>query len=98
MSSYSTNKNVHIIVHGQKDIFESVKSKLVDSGFKSEQMVMADMNKPGNAGDYVAMVWPPMSPNEIIVSEIIDLNNTNGRGMGAWATVNQKELQRISLK
>jgi hypothetical protein len=56
------------------------------------------MNKPGNTGDYVAMLWPPMAPNEIIISEIIDLNNTNGRGMGAWATVNQKELERISLK
>jgi hypothetical protein len=98
MSSYSTDKRVHVIVHGQKPMFESVKSKLVTSGFKSEQMVMADMNKPGNTGDYVAMLWPPMAPNEIIISEIIDLNNTNGRGMGAWATVNQKELERISLK
>lgn len=98
MSSYSTDKNVHVIVHGQKQMFESVKSKLVTSGFKAEQMVMADMSKPGNAGDYIAMLWPPMAPGEIIVSEIIDLNNTNGRGMGAWATVNQKELQRISLK
>jgi len=98
MSSYSTEKNVHVIVHGQKEMFESVKSKLVALGFKSEQMVVADMNKPGNAGDYVAMLWPPMAPNEIIVSEIIDLNNKNGRGMGAWATVNQKELQRIPLK
>lgn len=97
MSSYSTDKNVHVIVHGQKQMFETVKSKLATSGFKAEQMVMADMNKPGDQGDYVAMLWPPMAPNEIVVSEIIDLNNTNGRGMGAWATVNQKELQRIPL-
>ena len=97
MSSYSTDKNVHVIVHGQKQMFDIVKSKLATSGFKAEQMVMADMNKPGDQGDYVAMLWPPMAPNEIVVSEIIDLNNTNGRGMGAWATVNQKELQRIPL-
>jgi len=64
---------------------------------KSEKIVSADMNKPGNEGDYVAMLWPPMAPTEIILSQIIDFNGTNGRGMGAWATVNQKELQRIPL-
>jgi hypothetical protein len=38
-----------------------------------------------------------MAPTEIILSQIIDFSGTNGRGMGAWATVNQKELQRIPL-
>ena len=66
-------------------------------GFKTDQMILADMNKPGNKGDYVAMLWPPMAPKEIIVSQIIDLEGTNGRGMGAWASVNQKELERIPL-
>lgn len=97
MSSYSTEKNVYVIVHGQKQMFEIVKSKLITLGFKAEQIVMADINKPGNEGDYVAMLWPPMAHSEIVISEIIDFKNTNGRGMGAWATVNQKELQRLPL-
>lgn len=97
MSNYSSDKNVHVIVHGQKQLFESIKSKLSTVGFKTEQMVLADMNKPGNKGDYVAMLWPPMAPKEIIISQIIDLEGTNGRGMGAWASVNQKELERIPL-
>ncbi|GKS62320.1 MAG: hypothetical protein AB7U98_12880 [Candidatus Nitrosocosmicus sp.] len=97
MSNYSSDKNVHVIVHGQKQLFESIKSKLSTVGFKTEQMILADMNKPGNKGDYVAMLWPPMAPKEIIISQIIDLEGTNGRGMGAWASVNQKELERIPL-
>lgn len=97
MSNYNTEKNVHVIVHGQKHLFETVKSKLSDIGFRPEQLVLADMNKPGNEGDFVAMLWPPMGPKEIILSQIIDFNGTNGRGMGAWASVNQKELERIQL-
>ncbi|VFJ13709.1 hypothetical protein [Candidatus Nitrosocosmicus franklandus] len=97
MSNYSSDKNVHIIVHGQRQLFESIKSKLSTVGFKPENMILADMNKPGNQGDYVAMLWPPMAPQEIIISQIIDFEGTNGRGMGAWASVNQKELQRIPI-
>lgn len=97
MSNYDADKSVHVIVHGQKQLFESVKSKLSSTGFSTEQMILADMNKPGNQGDYVAMLWPPMAPKEIIISQIIDFKGNNGRGMGAWASVNQKELQRISL-
>jgi hypothetical protein len=97
MSNIDTEKNVYVIVHGQKQLFETVKSRLGDSGLKTEKLVLADMNKPGNEGDYVAMLWPPMAPTEIILSQIIDFNGTNGLGMGAWATLNQKELQRIPL-
>jgi hypothetical protein len=97
MSNFDTEKNVHVIVHGQKQLFETVKSRLGDTGLKTEKLVLADMNKPGNEGDYVAMLWPPMAPTEIILSQIIDFSGANGRGMGVWANINQKELQRISL-
>ena len=97
MSNFDTEKNVHVIVHGQKQLFETVKSRLGDTGLKTEKLVLADMNKPGNEGDYVAMLWPPMAPTEIILSQIIDFNGTNGLGMGAWATGHQKEVQRIPL-
>jgi hypothetical protein len=43
------------------------------------------------------MIWPPMAPNEIILSEIIDFDGT-GQGMGAWASLNKKELEHIPLK
>ncbi len=97
MSNYDIEKNVYVIVHGQKQLFETVKSRLGEIGMKTEKLVLADMNKPGNEGDFIAMLWPPMAPTEIVLGQIIDFNGTNGRGMGAWATVNQKELQRIPL-
>ena len=95
MSNFDTEKNIYVIVHGQKQLFETTKSRLGDIGLKTEKLVLADMNKPGNEGDYVAMLWPPMAPREIILSQIIDFNGPDGLGMGIWANVNQKELQRI---
>ncbi|MDQ4072869.1 MAG: hypothetical protein M3162_01055 [Thermoproteota archaeon] len=96
MSKYNTTRNVHVIVHGQRQLFETIKSRLSEFGFDGNKLVLADMNKTGNVGDYVAMLWPPMAPKEVIVSEITDFNG-NGRGMGAWAQVNQKEIDRIAL-
>jgi hypothetical protein len=96
MSKYDTTRNVHVIVHGQRQLFETIKSRLSEFGFDSNKLVLADMNKTGNVGDYVAMLWPPMAPKEVIVSEITDFNG-NGSGMGAWAQVNQKEIDRIAL-
>jgi hypothetical protein len=96
MTDYNNEKNVYVIVHGQKQFFEIVKSKLNRFGFKNDKLIPAELNKTGNPGDFVAMIWPPMTPNEIILSEIIDLNGT-GQGMGSWTSVNKKELERISL-
>lgn len=97
MSNYNTEKSVYLIVHGQKQLLDTVKSKLSALGFKNDKLIAADMDKPGNPGDFVAMVWPPMAAKEIILSEIIDFNNSGGQGMGAWASLNKKELERISL-
>lgn len=66
-------------------------------GFKKENMQLASLDKTGNTSEYVAMIWPPMAPNEIVVSEIVDKNVTGGSGMGAWSSVSQKELFRIPL-
>jgi|SRR5919199_2185965 hypothetical protein len=96
MTNYNKEKNVFVIVHGQRQLFETVKSKLVTAGFQNDKIIPAQLDKTGNSGDFVAMIWPPMSPTEIILSEIIDFNGT-GQGMGAWASLNKKELQRISL-
>jgi hypothetical protein len=96
MINYNIEKNVFVIVHGQRQLFETVKSKIATLGFKNDKIIPAEIDKPGNPGDFVAMIWPPMSPNEIIFSEIIDFNG-KGQGMGAWASLNKKELQRISL-
>lgn len=96
MASFNNEKKVYVIVHGQKQHFEKVESNLVQFGFNKDKIIPANMQKTGNPGDYVAIIWPPMAPTEIILSEIINFNGT-GPGKGAWASLNKKELDRISL-
>jgi hypothetical protein len=98
MSTLDTTKNIYLIVHGRKQILEEVKEKLALKGFEKEKMQIASLERAGNKGEYVAMIWPPSSPKEIIVSEITEIG-VIGRndGMGAWASVNQNELYRIPL-
>ena len=57
---------------------------------------MASLEKAGEIGEYVAMTWPPMAAKEIIVSEIVG-TNAQGKGMGAWGSIDQKELFRIPI-
>lgn len=98
MSTLDTTKNIYLIVHGRKQLLEEVKEKLVLKGFEKDKMQTASLERAGNMGEYVAMIWPPSSPKEIIVSEITE-TGVSGRidGMGAWASVNQNELYRIPL-
>ncbi len=96
MTSFNKEKKVYVIVHGQKQHFEKVESNLIQFGFIKDKIIPANMQETGNPGDYVAMIWPPMAPIEIILSEIINFDG-NGPGKGAWADLNKKELERIPL-
>lgn len=88
-----------MIVHGQKEIFEGVTSKLVLKGFKKESILMAKLDEAGSIGDYVALVWPPGRPQEIIVCQIVDdkQSQESSSAPGAWEAIQQKELYRIPL-
>lgn len=93
-----TSKKIYVIVHGQHDLFEKVKKILVEHKFENEHIIPANLDKSGEKGEYVAMMWPPMAPKEIIISEIVgNKSDPNSRGMGAWGTVDLKELTKISL-
>jgi hypothetical protein len=98
------SKKVYLIVHGQRNLIEAVKDRLAANKFKRENMQPASLDRAGEAGEYVAMLWPPMAPSEIVVSQITGTGgNSDGggggaRGMGAWASVSQKELFRVSLR
>lgn len=93
------SKSIYLIVHGQRAMLEPVKQKLQEKGFSRERMQPATLEKAGESGEYVAMLWPPMGPKEIVVSLITGKAEGGhaGPGMGAWSTVNQKEIYRISL-
>lgn len=95
MSEIDSMKKVYLIVHGQRQLVEPVKDRLA-SKFKRENMQPASLDKAGEAGEYVAMLWPPMASKEIVVSQITGTDGS-GQGMGAWSSVSQKELFRVSL-
>ena len=101
MSSVDSTKKVYLIVHGQRQLIDPIKDKLAGK-FQRDNMVSASLDKAGEVGEYVAMLWPPMAPAEIVVSQITGTTggDTGGgtRGMGAWGTVSQKEVFRIPLK
>ncbi len=98
MSSLNdAGKKIHLIVHGQHQFVDQIKEKLVMKGFEKENMQLASLDRAGNVSEYVAMIWPPMAPKDIVVSEIIDTNAHGRSGMGAWSSVSQKELYRIPL-
>ena len=99
--SIQSDRNVYIIVHGQRQHFDKVKDKLALKGFKREKMQMASLEKAGTPGEYVAMIWPPMAPKEIVLYQITETasadDKKNLQGMGAWSTVGRKEIQRDPL-
>lgn len=91
-------KKVYLIVHGQRNLIDPVKEKLA-TNFKKENMQMASLDKAGDVGEYVAMLWPPMAPTEIAVSQVVGPQEPGKAfGMGAWASVKLKELFKIPLK
>jgi hypothetical protein len=98
MSEIDGTKKVYLIVHGQHQMIEPVMNKL-GSKFKRENMQPASLDKAGETGEYVAMLWPPMAAKEIVVSQITGTSGSSGGGpgMGAWSSVSQKELFRLPL-
>ena len=97
MSSIDNTKKIYLIVHGQRQLVEPIKDKLAAKTFKRENMLSASMDKAGEIGEYVAMLWPPMAPKEIVINQITGTESPGGAGMGAWSSVSQKEVMRIPL-
>lgn len=99
MSQIDSTKKIYIIVHGKRDLVEPVKDKLAAAGFSRENMAMASLDKAGDAGEYVAMLWPPMAATDIAVSQITGpAQEGQSRGMGAWGFVAMKEVMKVPLK
>lgn len=99
MSTIDYSKPVHLIVHGQHDLIDTLKHKLVSLGFSEEKLLPASLEKTGNIGEYVAMAWPPMRATEVIINEITGIkeSETKENPMGAWANIEKKEISRIPI-
>jgi hypothetical protein len=97
MSTIDYTKTVHLIVHGQHDLIDTIKHKLTSLGFTENNLVPASLQKTAIIGDYVAMAWPPMCASEIIIEEItgIDQAQSKNNVMGAWSNIKQKKFQEF---
>ena len=96
MAAINNDKKIYVIVHGNRQHYDKVKSILLEKKLNEEKISMASLEKAGEIGEYVAMTWPPMVAREVIVSEIVG-TNAEGKGLGAWNTIEQKELFRLPL-
>jgi len=96
MAAINNDKKIYVIVHGNRQNYDKVKSILLEKKINEEKISMASLEKAGEIGEYVAMTWPPMAAKEIIISEIVG-TNAEGKGMGAWGSIDQKEIFRIPL-
>ena len=96
MAAINNDKKIYVIVHGDIQNYDKVKSILLEKKLNEEKISMASLEKAGEIGEYVAMTWPPMAAREVIVSEIVG-TNAEGQGLGAWSTIEQKELFRHPL-
>jgi hypothetical protein len=94
MTAINPNKKIYVIVHGNRQNYDKVKSMLIEKQLNEEKIAMASLEKAGEIGEYVAMTWPPMAAKEVIVSEIVG-TDSEGKGMGAWSSIDQKELFRF---
>ena len=95
-----SSKKIYLIVPGQRQLLDKVREKLAANGFKRENMQPASLDRAGVPGEYVAMIWPPMSPSTIVISQITAENEDREgktKGMGAWGSVSQRELARVPL-
>ncbi|MEO9295598.1 MAG: hypothetical protein ABI347_08370 [Nitrososphaera sp.] len=98
-ATIDATKKVYIIVHGQRNLLEQVKERLASFGFKKENMEMASLDKAGAVGEYCAMLWPPMAPTDVMVSQVTGpAEGGQSRGMGAWASVAMKQVAKVPLK
>ncbi len=94
-----TSGKVHVIVHGNRDLLERIIPKLVLKGFRKEDILAARLDEAGKIGEYVAMAWPPVNPQEVVISQIVGNNQPEEKSFapGAWESIQQNELYRISL-
>jgi hypothetical protein len=98
MANFDPYKTVYLIVHGQRYLENKVREKLVSNGIKPERIQLANLDKAGESGEYVAMIWPPMAPSEIKISEIVGKNDGKGQsGMGAWSSIERNDIKTIAM-
>ena len=99
MSEVDTTKNVYLFTHGRMDLNEKAISALESKGFSKENVILADPQKAGEVGDYMAMLWMPPNPDHIKIQKITKVEPCEPEGMiGVWKGVAKDDLFEIKLE
>ena len=85
MSTIDFDKPVHLIVHGQRDLIDSIRQKLTSLGFADNKLIPASSQKTGNICEITG------------INQAINQAEAKDNVMGAWSNVSQKEISRIPL-
>ena len=64
------------------ELIGTVRSKLIELGFLKNQIVNEDPRKFGQVGDYVAQVWMPDEPTEVIIGRINKVQTLSSQRLG----------------
>ena len=99
MNQIDPQKPVYLFVHGRKDLESVATNALVANGFPKDKIISATVDKVGNVGDYMAMLWMPPTPDHIKIQKITKVDAVKPEGMtGLWKGVSKEDLFTIPLK
>ncbi|MDR4506503.1 MAG: hypothetical protein MRK01_17160 [Candidatus Scalindua sp.] len=98
MADIDPQKNVYLFLHSSFDLEEKSIETLVSNGFSKDKIIVATPRNIGKAGDYMAMLWLPPTPDHIKIQLITNVAEVEPEGLiGYWKGVTKKELYTIPL-
>ena len=96
MAEFDTQKNIYLFVHGRRDLQEKAENAVIAKGFAKEKIIMAQPNKVGEVGEYMAMLWPPPAPDQMKFQQITKIEEVEPEGIiGLWGGVSQDDIESI---
>jgi len=99
MLEIDKDKFIYIIPLKNNELIGTMQSKLIEVGFLKNQIVNEDPRKFGQVGDYVAQVWMPDEPTELIIGRInkVQAMSPQRLGDGEMNLIQQDNLLTIEL-
>jgi len=99
MSEIDAGKQVYLFTHGKMDLQEKSINALVAKGFSKDKIILANPNKVGEVGEYMAMLWMPPNPDHIKIQKITKVEEVEPEGViGLWKGVSKDDIFTIPLE
>ncbi len=98
MAEMDTQKNIYLFIHGRMDLQEKAENAVIAKGFSKEKVIMAQPNKVGEIGEYMAMLWPPPKPDEIKFQKITKIEDKTEEVVGLWGGVSKDDIESIPFE